>query len=695
MSLVPFKVPAPARKAPARTFEPRFQKPLQSYCDGCVLQSRGAGYVPPYGTTAPIVLVGEGPWYDEVALGIPMAGASGAMLERVLKLSQHSREDYRIVNLTACAAPGMKVEAFPGAVAQCGYWRDHIHATPPQVLVPLGTLATRRLLNLQKVRHAGVENFHGTVTWSPEFSAWVVPTYHPSHLARGATNLMGVMKFDLARAHAVAEHGWAPDPGTLVIDPPLDWFRAYAAAYVALTHAEGPWAAPLAVDIETPDKGTDEGALVGTAEDASYEILRLNLSFNPDEGVTVPGTPEYLAIAATMLSAGGAQYYWYKGFDYPRLVAARTGVTPTLALDAMWMWKALQSDLPQGLGFVAPFYSRYGAWKHLSETHPGQYAAIDGLQTRRVGDGLVQDLTDQGRWEVFSRHMHDWHRLVLQPATDVGIPIDRARLTAFKTKLDAHAQDFVARIQPCVPEALRPLTPKMGLTRPPAEGVLHTKARTTKQDGTAKADAPDPLKVDLYAQAAVIEKLVLAEVNVCTDCGKQEVAKTHNCQPALIEGMPPRKAIIEKRVATVRRWYWQEPFNPDSPAQLLAYLKHRGHAPGKSKQTGKESTDRETLQRLARETGDPLYALILDYRAVQKIRGTYVDGTFRRLDREDRVHPETTFKPSTMRTSQTNPNYQNVVADKGSKDSLAAGFRNVVVARGRWVEEGSEYADAL
>ncbi len=103
--------------------------------------------------------------------------------------------------------------------------------------------------------------------------------------------------------------------------------------------------------------------------------------------------------------------------------------------------------------------------------------------------------------------------------------------------------------------------------------------------------------------------------------------------------------------------------------------------------------DRETLSRLIRETRDPLYSAMLDYRAVQKVNGTYVRGTEKRLDSNDRVHPQTTFKPSTMRTAQVNPNIQNVVADKGGADSLAAGFRHVVVARGMEVEEGSGWED--
>jgi hypothetical protein len=129
----------------------------------------------------------------------------------------------------------------------------------------------------------------------------------------------------------------------------------------------------------------------------------------------------------------------------------------------------------------------------------------------------------------------------------------------------------------------------------------------------------------------------------------------------------------------VRRWYWQEPFNPDSPDQVLAYIKYRKHQPGRAKKSQADSTNKETLKKLTR-TGDPFYAFLLDYRAVVKVKGTYVDGTERRLDAQDRIHPEPTFRPSTGRLSYANPNITNVVADKGGKDTLAAGFRKCVVA---------------
>jgi hypothetical protein len=138
-------------------------------------------------------------------------------------------------------------------------------------------------------------------------------------------------------------------------------------------------------------------------------------------------------------------------------------------------------------------------------------------------------------------------------------------------------------------------------------------------------------------------------------------------------------------VASVTRWFWQEPFNPDSWQQVLAYIKAKKHKPGRSKKSkGGESTDRETLLRLSRTTEDPFYSHILDYRAVVKVKGTYVEGTERRLDADDRLHPVPTFRPSMMRLSYVDPNITNVVADKGAgeggRGSLAAGFRRCIVA---------------
>lgn len=675
--------PRPLRpgQRPARKLSIAYQKP--TFCTGCALEHRGTGFVPADGPpTAPILLVGEAAGYDEVAQGRPFVGAAGSMLTKILRMNGYLREDFRIDNCCRCAPPELALEGTSygaAAVGHCSRYLDQTLAEGHSVVVPMGSVALRRVLGLQKVKGVRVQDFHGTISRDPSDRFWVVPTFHPSHLQRGATNLLGTVSFDLQRAHETARDGRRPDPATVVCDPPLDWFRAWCRGYVDALTADpaGVW---LSVDIETPDKGADEGELLATGGDASYQILRVNLACHPDEGITVPFEGLYIAELAALFAEvarlGGIILMWFRGFDLPRLVAAGMRLDPRKVWDLMWLAKVFQSDLPSGLGFWAPFYSAFGPWKHLATTQPAYYAGCDGFQTLRTGYGLIADVVDAGLWPTFERHLHDFHTLVLQPASDIGVPIDRPRLTEFGLKLDAHATRLLGEIQQVVPEELRPLTPKEGLTRPPLPGAVHTKGRATKKDGTLKKEAPDPIKMAFYAQATVVKRLVLKEVLVCQRCGAQEITRKHRCE----DGDKLQERVILPQIASVTRWYWQEPFNPDSPPQLLAYIKHRGHDPGRNKKSGGDSADRETLERLAK-TGDPLYQLQLDYRAVAKVRGTYVKGTEKRLDADDRLHPTFTFKPSTMRLSCVSPNIQNVVSDRGGSESLAAGYRRCVMGR--------------
>lgn len=361
-------------------------------------------------------------------------------------------------------------------------------------------------------------------------------------------------------------------------------------------------------------------------------------------------------------------------YDRPRLEAAGHQINGEF-LDGMWLWHFLQSDLPRGLGFAAPFYSRFGAWKHLASGSPARYAACDGFQNWRTVDGIVRHLQAAGQWDTALRHVHRLHAVALKPAQQVGLLISRTRLDVFIADLEVKQRRKLHEIQGLVPDSARPLTPKGGYKREPEAGRVHSKGTALKRDGSAKKEAPDPVKQDLYAQTAVlVERRLSAMILVCRACGAAEIQKRHRCED---HSLTPD---VESEEREVTRWFWQEPFNPDSPDQILGYLKIKGHKPGRAKKTGADSTDRDTLQRLVKETKDPLYQAILDSRAIGKVRGTYGVGTRKLMDAEDRVHPIPTFRPSTMRLSYVSPNITNVVADKGGEEGLASGFRRCVVA---------------
>jgi len=103
-------------------------------------------------------------------------------------------------------------------------------------------------------------------------------------------------------------------------------------------------------------------------------------------------------------------------------------------------------------------------------------------------------------------------------------------------------------------------------------------------------------------------------------------------------------------------------FNLDSPKQLAEVLfdKLGFRVVRRTKTT--RSTDAETLETLARETGHPLFALLLEYREIQKLRGTYVDALpAQRSRRTGRIH--TSYHQTaavTGRLSSSEPNLQNI-----------------------------------
>jgi DNA polymerase-1 len=102
------------------------------------------------------------------------------------------------------------------------------------------------------------------------------------------------------------------------------------------------------------------------------------------------------------------------------------------------------------------------------------------------------------------------------------------------------------------------------------------------------------------------------------------------------------------------------PFNINSPKQLQEILFERlGLRTVRKTKTG-QSTDVDVLEELAAE--HPLPKLILEYRSLEKLRGTYVDALPRLVHpRTGRIH--TSFNQAvaaTGRLSSSNPNLQNI-----------------------------------
>lgn len=650
--------------------------PRPPACRGCAFDDYAYGFVPPSGPDkAPLLFIGEAPAKREVDLSQPFVGESGAVINRIFSFLSTSREFVRLGNIVNCRSPELewhRSSDAPSAIAHCHQAHlRHLLNEPHRVVVTLGAVPTKQVLGLEGLSDFSIKDFHGTVHRDPTDRFWVVPTFHPAHILRGAWSLLGTMIYDIHSAMEIARAGesWRPaPPPRLIVDPPPEWWAAWVDQFIALS-ASNPGAFWLSVDTETPRKTKrgDEGELKG--EDRGEVMTRLNAACGPDEGISVTNHPAYRAASRRLMACPNPKMLWNGPFDTDVLIRADMPMVGQL-LDFMWGWHALQSDVPRGLGFAAPNYLPWRtAWKHLSGSDPGTYAAWDGVNNWVIGTGVAADLMRLNMWSVFYDHIHRADQQIFFPATRVGLLVDRPALNVYGAEVKASLGELIVGLRDpaLVPEHVRNLHPPGGWKKDPGP-------EKDDPDWDTKKDGPAPLLPVFPKQ---LEKMI---VNVCQACGAEQIQKRHRCGD---KNLSPFVMADER---TVTRWYVRKHFNPGSSPQLLALIGALGYKAPISKKTKKPTTEKLGIEELARKTKEPrhkdYFEKLLLWKEAKKVQSNYVNGTIKRLETDSRsivdgrLHGETTHAPSTLRTSMRNPNLQNVTIH----GTLSAGFRKCLVA---------------
>jgi DNA polymerase-1 len=131
-----------------------------------------------------------------------------------------------------------------------------------------------------------------------------------------------------------------------------------------------------------------------------------------------------------------------------------------------------------------------------------------------------------------------------------------------------------------------------------------------------------------------------------------------------------------------------EPFNVNSTLQLREVLFGRLELPVlKKTPKGQPSTDAAVLEKLAED--HPIVELLLEYRQLEKLRSTYVDGLLPLVEDDGRIHA--TFNQlaaSTGRLSSERPNLQNIPIRSEEGRTIRRGF----VAREGWAFLVADYS---
>ena len=149
-------------------------------CTRCALAKTRTHVVPGEGVLHPlVVVVGEGPGYQEDMSGRPFVGPAGELLDKMLASIGLSRKTNTfIANIVKCRPPNNRVP-YPDEAAACeSFLQAQIFSLKPKMILCAGSTAAKNLLKTTD----GVTRLRGN------FYEWngipVAVTFHPSALLR-------------------------------------------------------------------------------------------------------------------------------------------------------------------------------------------------------------------------------------------------------------------------------------------------------------------------------------------------------------------------------------------------------------------------------------------------------------------------------------------------------------------------------
>ena len=178
--------PTPDKPSPATptthklTMEELTAKILR--CTRCTLARTRNNVVPGEGVLNPDVLViGEGPGYDEDMQGRPFVGKAGMLLDKMLNAIHLDRKtNTYIANVVKCRPPENR-NPFPDEQSACfSFLETQIHLLKPKMILCMGKISIEKLMK----QSVSINQSHGQIF--DYYGIPVMATYHPSALLRNA-----------------------------------------------------------------------------------------------------------------------------------------------------------------------------------------------------------------------------------------------------------------------------------------------------------------------------------------------------------------------------------------------------------------------------------------------------------------------------------------------------------------------------
>ncbi|MGA2517245.1 MAG: uracil-DNA glycosylase [Thermodesulfobacteriota bacterium] len=127
---------------------------------------------------ASLMVIGEGPGYDEDVQGRPFVGKAGQLLTKILQSINLTREEVYITNIVKCRPPQNR-NPEPDEIQSCNpFLMKQIAVIQPRIICALGAFSAQTLLKTD----TKITALRGKLFDLEGIK--VIPTYHPAFLLR-------------------------------------------------------------------------------------------------------------------------------------------------------------------------------------------------------------------------------------------------------------------------------------------------------------------------------------------------------------------------------------------------------------------------------------------------------------------------------------------------------------------------------
>lgn len=369
-------------------------------------------YVPGTGSLgAKLLILGEAPALQELAVGLPFQGASGKELDRLLKDAEINRAECWITNVCKYYVPpnppGLKIP-FTVRATRAGVdlneelsnLREEINDIKPNCILALGGTALWALSGKNKI-----SNFRGSILHG--MGRKFVATYHPAHLLHQAggeikgywNRFIMVLDFKRAREQSEFPEYILPHRNLKVIQSSYElgeWQNQYRNI------------SRIAVDIEA--RGSCIPVCVGLSGARHHGIT---VPLWNREGISQIPDIDLVNCWRILSEILNGKEIIGQNFNYDRDKLKRLGFKiGRLASDLMLKAHAINPELPKRLSFnqsiytEEPFYKDEGMYEgDIADLLLG--CARDACVTKELDEEMEQDLIELEQKDFYENFLMD------------------------------------------------------------------------------------------------------------------------------------------------------------------------------------------------------------------------------------------------------------------------------------------------